>query len=193
MPWSAALPQAMFAHPLVSIVTPIATGSLVGYHTNRKGRTKQTYHSLKKPPLYPPTWAFPVVWTVLYGMMGFAIHHATVSGTIAGDYPPSLSSPSSIVQDWTVKSQTLYISQLALNHLWMPLFFMFRKPAWALADLLLLSGNVAALMHIWWKHDRVAFWLMTPYAAWLGVATYLNAGVGILNNWVIGGERRKEE
>lgn len=34
---------------------------------------------------------------------------------------------------------------------------------------------------------------MTPYAAWLGVATYLNAGVGILNNWVIGGERRKEE
>lgn len=75
----------------------------------------------------------------------------------------------------------------------MPLFFMFRKPAWALADLLLLSGNVAALMHIWWKHDRVAFWLMTPYAAWLGVATYLNAGVGILNNWVIGGERRKEE
>ncbi|GKZ17643.1 hypothetical protein AbraIFM66951_011754 [Aspergillus brasiliensis] len=186
MPWSAALPQAMFAHPLVSVVTPIATGSLIGYYTNRKGRTKQTYHSLQKPPAYPPTWAFPVVWTVLYGMMGFAIHHATVSGTIATAYPPA------IVQDWTIKSQTLYLSQLALNHLWMPLFFMFRKPAWALADLLLLSGNVAALMNIWWKHDRVAFWLMTPYAAWLGMATYLNAGVGILNRWTIASGRKEE-
>lgn len=177
----------------MSFLPPLNRHKQILKVTPGKSRTKQTYHSLKKPPLYPPTWAFPVVWTVLYGMMGFAIHHATVSGTIAGEYPPSLSSPSSIVQDWTVKSQTLYISQLALNHLWMPLFFMFRKPAWALADLLLLSGNVAALMHIWWKHDRVAFWLMTPYAAWLGVATYLNAGVGILNNWVIGGERRKDE
>ncbi|PWY89544.1 TspO/MBR-related protein [Aspergillus sclerotioniger CBS 115572] len=187
MPWSTALPQAIFANPLASVVTPITTGSLIGYHTNRKGRTKQIYHSLKKPPLYPPTWLFPCAWTALYGMMGFAIHHATVSGTIA------TMDSSTIVQDWAVKSQTLYISQLALNHLWMPLFFMLRKPAWALADILLLGGNVAALMHIWWKHDRVAFWLMAPYAAWLGFATYLNAGVGMLNQWTIGGGQKKQE
>ncbi|PYH99607.1 benzodiazepine receptor family protein [Aspergillus ellipticus CBS 707.79] len=186
MPWSAALPQAVFTNPLVSVVTPITTGCLVGYQTNRQGRTKQVYSSLKKPPLYPPPWLFAPAWTLLYGLMGFAIHHATVSGTIA-TYDNS-----TILQDWAAHSQFLYVSQLALNHLWMPLFFGLRRPALALADIVLLGGNVALLMHTWWKHDRVAFWMMTPYAAWLGFATYLNAGVGVLNNWTIGGPKKEE-
>ncbi|PWY74432.1 benzodiazepine receptor family protein [Aspergillus heteromorphus CBS 117.55] len=186
MPWSIVLPQAIFANPLLSVVTPITTGTLIGIQTNRQAKTKQVYSTLKKPPLYPPPWVFAPVWTILYGMMGFAAHHATVSGSI------NTYASSTILQDWAASSQALYTSQLMLNYLWMPLFFGLRKPGWALADILLLGGNVAVLMHSWWKHDRVAFWLMAPYAAWLGFATYLNAGVGVLNGWTIGG-RKKEE
>lgn len=77
-------------------------------------------------------------------------------------------------------AQTLYTTQLALNFLWMPLFFGMGRPASAMADLALLIGNVTMLMANWWSADRTAFWLMTPYYAWLRYASYLNAGVGYL-------------
>lgn len=112
--------------------------------------------------------------------MGFAAHHATVSVS---------SDPHT--QDLTAAGQTLYATQLALNHLWMPLFFGLRRPKLALLDILLLGGNVAALMGVWWKTDRLAFWLMVPYAGWLGFATYLNASLGVLNDWKIGEAKRE--
>ncbi|KAL4914335.1 TspO/MBR-related protein [Aspergillus aurantiobrunneus] len=166
MPWSFALPQAIFEYPLLSTLTPVATGSAVGYLVNRHG-TKPKYATLKQPPLAPPAWLFPPVWTILYGLTGYAAHHATVS-TLEPTPSPS---------------QTLYTTQLLLNHLWMPLFFGLRKPGLAAADILILGGTVAALMREWWDTDRVAFWLFVPYAGWLGYATYLNIGVGVLNQW----------
>lgn len=96
----------------------------------------------------------------------------------------ALASPAT--QDLTATSQTLYTSQLALNYLWMPFFFGLRKPKWALADILLLGANVGYMMSAWWRVDRTAFWLTVPYMAWIGFATYLNAGFGYLNGWVIG-------
>ncbi|KAF9884132.1 hypothetical protein FE257_002253 [Aspergillus nanangensis] len=183
MPWSVALPQELFASPILSVLTPITTGSLVGYLVNRRG-TKKTYKSLKQPPFYPPAWLFAPAWTMLYGMMGYAAHHATMTGLAASSSP--------IVRDITITSQALYTSQLVLNFLWMPLFFGLRRPGWALGDILLLGANVGVLLRSWWKTDRTAFWLMVPYGLWLGYATYLNASIGVLNRWTIG-ENEKEE
>ncbi|KAL4802512.1 TspO/MBR family-domain-containing protein [Aspergillus unguis] len=166
MPWSFALPQAVFASPYISTLFPVATGSAVGYLVNRRG-TKPKYATLKQPPLSPPAWLFPPVWTTLYGLIGYAAHHGATH-----TYEPISS-----------RTQALYTAQLALNHLWMPLFFGLRKPILAAADIVLLGGTVAALMSEYWESDRVAFWLFSPYAAWLGYATYLNFGTGILNNW----------
>ncbi|BCS21546.1 TspO/MBR family protein [Aspergillus puulaauensis] len=168
MPWSIALPQAIFESPLLSTLTPVATGSAVGYLVNRHG-TKPKYAKLEQPPFSPPAWLFPPVWTLLYGITGYAAHHATQT-----TLDPARST-----------GQTLYTAQLVLNHLWMPLFFGLRKPALAAADILLLGGSVAALMRDWWESDRVAFWLFVPYAGWLGYATYLNFGVGMLNGWTV--------
>ncbi|KAI9927039.1 hypothetical protein ASPWEDRAFT_46504 [Aspergillus wentii DTO 134E9] len=176
MPWSLAIPQPVFASPILSVGLPITTGSLVGYLVNRRG-TKDKYYALRQPPLYPPPWLFAPVWTTLYGMMGYAAHHAFTTASPA-------------VDDLTTTGQTLYTTQLVLNNIWMPLFFGMRRPALALADILLLGGNVAALMGVWWKTDKTAFWLMAPYAAWLGYATYLNASLGVLNDWTIG--KKKE-
>lgn len=106
--------------------------------------------------------------------MGFASHHATVSASLDLH-----------TQGLTATGQTLYTTQLAFNYLWMPLFFGLRRPKSALVDILLLGGNLAALMGVWWKTDRVAFWLMVPYAGWLSFATYLNASVGVLNSWTM--------
>ncbi|CBF84569.1 hypothetical protein AN8959.2 [Aspergillus nidulans FGSC A4] len=168
MPWSFVLPQAIFASPLLATLTPVATGSTIGYLVNRYG-TKPKYHALKQPPASPPSWLFPPVWTLLYGLTGYASYHFTVN-TLEPD---------------TTITQTLYTAQLFLNHLWMPLFFAARKPILAAGDIVLLGGTVATLMRELWGSDRVSFWLFAPYAAWLGYATYLNFGTGILNNWRI--------
>lgn len=108
--------------------------------------------------------------------MGYAAHHATKTG---------LSSASPITRDLTRSSQTLFSTQLVFNWLWMPLFFGLRRPDLALVDILILGGNVAGLMRQWWQIDQSAFWMLVPYAGWLGYATYLNVGVGWLNGWRI--------
>lgn len=123
------------------------------------------------------------MWTVLYGMMGYASHHATQ--TAAASF-------SLAVRDANARAQTLYTSQLVLNFLWMPLFFGVGRPAAALGDLTLLAGNVMLLLANWWTADRTAFWLMTPYYAWLGYAAYLNASIGHLNGWRLPETKRSE-
>ncbi|KAL4781241.1 TspO/MBR-related protein [Aspergillus varians] len=166
------LPQAIFTSPVLSTITPITTGCTVGYLVNRHG-TKPKYANLQQPPFAPPPWLFGPAWTILYGLTGYAAHHATSTTLV-----PTTS---------TSTIQTLYTTQLLLNHLWMPLFFGLRKPGLAAVDILLLGGTVAALMRKLWDADRVAFWLFGPYAAWLGYATYLNFGVGFLNRWRVPG------
>ncbi|RHZ60782.1 hypothetical protein CDV55_106330 [Aspergillus turcosus] len=169
MPRPFALPQEFFTSPVLAVATPIGMGSLVGYLIN--SHTKELYRHLRQPPLRPPAWVFGPVWTILYGMMGYAAHHATTSATVL--------TPATAV----ASSQTLYTAQLVLNYLWMPLFFGVRKPGWALADIVVLGGTVGKLMAIWWDIDRTAFWIMLPYAGWLCFATYLNVSVGWLNKW----------
>jgi benzodiazapine receptor len=117
--------------------------------------------------------------------MGYASHHAAAHAS---------HSFSLAVRDANSNAQTLYTTQLALNFLWMPLFFRLGRPAVALGDLTLLAGTVGALMVNWWSADRTAFWCLVPYATWLGYAAYLNAGCGILNGWRIPtGEKERSE
>ncbi|KAE8352198.1 TspO/MBR-related protein [Aspergillus coremiiformis] len=185
MAWSIALPRPVFTSPILSVTAPITAGLLVSYLVHRKAKTKNTYYLLRQPPFSPRAWLFAPIWTVLYGTMGYAAHHATVTASSA----VTSTAAQSLGTTW----ETLYTSQLVLNYLWMPLFFEFRRPAWALADIVLLGANVAALMHTWWKTDRTAFWLLVPYASWLAFATYLNAGFGMLNKWTIGKKSEKEQ
>jgi benzodiazapine receptor len=117
---------------------------------------------------------------MLYSAMGYASYRATVAG---------LSSPSFAVRELAHTSQTLYTIQLATNLIWMPLFFGMRKPVAALADILIVGGSVLALANNYRKIDDVSFWLLVPYLGWLGFATYLNFGVGYLNDWDISDEK----
>ncbi|KAL4899051.1 hypothetical protein BDW74DRAFT_164057 [Aspergillus multicolor] len=166
MPWSFVLPQAIFASPLLATLTPIATGSTMGYLVNRKG-TKPKYHTLRQPPGSPPPWLFPPVWTLLYGLTGYASYHFTTH----------------TLEPETTVLQSLYTAQLVFNHLWMPLFFGARKPVLAAVDMVLLGGTVGAMMRELFVADKGGFWLFAPYAAWLSYAAYLNFGVGFLNGW----------
>ncbi|KAI1083041.1 putative translocator protein like protein [Whalleya microplaca] len=192
LPHLTAIPYAVFANPATSVLLPIALGTTIGFST-RPSQTQATYGLIKQPPLRPPPAVFGPVWTLLYGLMGYAAHRAITA------LPPShpLNPPNPL----QLHIRGLYTLQLALNLLWMPLFFGARRPRLALADVVALLGVNGYLTRVYFAVDRsgVAGWCQVPYLVWLGFATYLTAGVGYLNGWDISeaslarrGNKRKE-
>lgn len=92
-----------------------------------------------------------------------------------------LSSPETVRT--TNQSLTLYTIQLGINLVWMPLFFVAKRPVAATVDILALIGANSYLTYLWSSVDEVAAWCQAPYLAWLGFATYLCVRTGHLNNW----------
>ena len=170
---SITLPAKVFELPAASILLPVALGTAVGYSTRPK-QTQATYRSIKQPPLRPPPQVFGPVWTALYGLMGYAAHRAWTSGMTSFD-PVKVESAR--------RGATIYTVQLALNLIWMPLFFGANRPVEASVDILALTGSVGYLAYTWSKIDEIAAWSLVPYLGWLGFATYLCIGTGYLNNW----------
>lgn len=188
------LPATAFSNAPVSILLPLGLGLGSGL-ISQPGRwrpkkfsdsaakergkfrdTQEQYMALKQPPFRPPPWVFAPAWTTLYLMMGYAAHRVWTTG-MASMNPR-------IVED-TRRGATLYTIQLGLNVIWMPLFFGLGRPIEAMLDITTLTGTVGYLTYIWSKVDPMAAYLMTPYLAWLGFATYLTAGTGHLNGWTI--------
>ncbi|KAH8675603.1 TspO/MBR-related protein [Xylariales sp. PMI_506] len=167
------LPHEVFANAAASILLPIALGTGVGFST-RPSKTQSTYLQMKQPPLRPPPYIFGPVWTVLYGLMGYASHRAITAAPL---------NPSAAALAKSVA--TLYTVQLGLNLAWMPLFFGLRRPVLALVDIVALLGVNSYLTYALFELDQTAGWLNVPYMAWLSFATYLTAGVGFLNKWRI--------
>ncbi|KAF3769560.1 TspO/MBR-related protein [Cryphonectria parasitica EP155] len=174
------LPDKIFASPAASILTPIVLGSGVGIGISNK-KTKETYMSLRQPPLSPPTWVFGPVWTLLYGLMGYAAHRAWMTGT-------SPLNSTELIRT-TRHAATVYSVQLVLNLVWTPLFFGLKKPVAALADITALIGVNVYLTYLWAEVDKVSAYCMVPYLGWLGFATYLCAGVGYVNGWDLRGRK----
>jgi len=140
------LPSAIFTSAPASILLPIVLGTAVGYSTRPKDApsTPEKYLSLKQPPLRPPPWVFGPVWTVLYGLMGYASHRAFCNGT-----SPLLGNPSAVAAAAARHGATLYTVQLGLNLAWMPLFFGLGRPVAATLDVLALLGINAYLAYEW--------------------------------------------
>ncbi len=122
------------------------------------------YPTLAKPAGTPPWQVFPAVWSVLYLCMGLS----------AGFVLDSVS--------WARRSlMRLWCIQLALNFLWCVLFFNMQSPMMAMVDIILLDVVVAMYVSTSASVSRPAAWLFVPYLCWTLYATYLNAGVVILN------------
>jgi translocator protein len=120
------------------------------------------YALLDKPPWTPPNWVFGPVWTVVYvfiAIAGWLIFTRVAAGLARG----------------------LWAGQLVLNGLWSWLFFGLQRPALALVDIVLLLAVIAALLIHLAPRQRVAFWLLVPYAAWVTYALSLNAAIVVLN------------
>lgn len=148
---------------LICLLIPAAAGSIAGWFT-RDGM--EVFAQLKKPPLSPPGWLFPVVWTILYLLMGLACFRITqVSGK----------------QREKERALYYYGLQLAANVLWPVWFFQFHWYLFAFLWLLLLWILAAAAAWRFYHLDKTAGLWMVPYLLWILYAGYLNGGIFLLN------------
>ena len=120
---------------------------------------------VEQPPLSPPSVVFPMVWTVLFALMGVGM--ALVQGT-----PPSAARALSL---------RIFLVQLAFNFCWSIIFFNFQSYGVAFVWLLVLWVLILWMIHSFRKLDTAAAWLQLPYLLWVGFAGYLNLGVWLLN------------
>ena len=145
------------------IILAEAVGGLSGWLSRAGMKAYET--SVIQPPLSPPMWVFPIVWGILFALMG--ISAARISLT-----PPSAARSQGL---------NLFVLQLAVNFLWSPIFFNLMDYGVALIWLLFLWVLVLWMILTFWKVDPLAAKLQIPYLLWLTFAAYLNLGVWILN------------
>lgn len=123
------------------------------------------YASLEKPSWNPPGWIFGPVWSALYVMMAVAAWLVWKQGGFR-------------IQR---KALGLFLTQLALNALWTPLFFGMHLPGVAFAEILLLWLAIAATLVAFRSVNRTASWLLVPYLAWVSFAAVLNGTLWRMN------------
>ena len=149
---------------LVTVPLIVVLGFVMGIVSN-SGFANGWYADLAKPSFQPPGWAFGVVWSTLYTMMGIAL-------AVVLDAPRSAERSRGLV---------LFAVQLLVNFSWSPTFF--GAHAIDLALLIILANAVLATATIisFWRVRPLAGALLLPYLAWLCLATALNVETGRLN------------
>ncbi len=139
----------------------VAVGAISSVITN--GSFDRFSH-LRQPPLSPPEWLFPIVWTILYIMMGVAAARVYRSAQPGSD-----------------RALALYCIQLFLAFLWPIIFFKFEARLVALIELGVLIILIIRTMMKFLRIDKSAGLMLLPYMLWSLFAFYLNAATLYLN------------
>ena len=142
-----------------SILIPVLIGGVVGFIIS----PFIDYNSLQKPPLAPPSILFPIIWTVLYVLMG--VSYGILKSKDLVD----------------VDVDRIYYLQLFFNALWPVAFFIFKWRLFAAFWIVVLSILVIVMTIRFYRKNMVAGLLQVPYILWTLFATYLNIGVYLLN------------
>lgn len=146
---------------IIAIAIPLAVGGLAGILTmNSMG----FYETINKPPLAPPGFLFPIVWAILYTLMGISSYL--------------------IWKEHTAESRMalyIYAVQLVLNFIWPLIFFNGRMYLFAFVWLLVLLATVIYMTVKFYEINKLAGLLQIPYILWLIFASYLNFATFLLN------------
>lgn len=125
------------------------------------GGVDSWYAALLKPSFNPPSWVFGPAWTILYALMGVAAYLVWQRGG--------------------KKELQWYWAQLAVNAIWMPLFFGLHNTLLALVDIVVLWILIAITTGKFARVSRTAALLLAPYLVWVSFAAVLNASIWYLN------------
>ena len=124
------------------------------------------YRALRKPSWQPPDWLFGPAWTVILGL-------AAWSASLGWEAAQSGGERAVVVG--------LFGANALFHLLWSPLFFKFRRPDWALAEVVFLWASLVALVAWLGPRAPLAAWLLVPYLLWVTFAAWLNLTIVRLN------------
>ena len=146
---------------IISLLIPLAVG-IVSSLLSRSGM--MNFENLKMPSFAPPAFAFPIVWTILYILMGISSYLIYNSN------------------DYNKKCcLTIYAVSLFLNFLWSPIFFGLELRLFALIWLIVLDLVIIFMIWCFYAVNKKAAYLQIPYLLWCLFATFLNYSIYILN------------
>jgi len=138
---------------------PLICGTLIGLLTS----SFTDYQTFNRPPLSPPGYIFPIVWSILYLLMGLSYLIFKNNN------------------NYTKKESTIYYLQLGVNLLWTIFFFVLKWRLFSIFWTILLLLLVIYLVKLFYEKTKLSSYLNIPYIIWLIFATYLTIGVYILN------------
>ena len=148
---------------LKSIALPLIVGGVAALLT---GNAMSDFMLLNKPPLSPPGWLFPVVWTILYILMGISAYLIDTSDATEKEITDALS---------------VYYYQLLVNFLWSVFFFNFGWYFFSFLWIILLWVLIIVMIRKFDKISPTAAYLNLPYLLWVTFAAYLNFAIWWLN------------
>lgn len=149
-----------FKSLVISIAIPLILGSLIGVIT----AGANNYQDLVLPAFAPPAITFPIVWSILYTLMGISSYLVYESN--------SYNNTNALI---------IYSLQLVLNLLWSIIFFVFRLKILAFLWIILLIVAVIYMIKEFYIANKTAAYLQIPYLLWLIFAAVLNLSIIFLN------------
>ena len=147
-----------FKKLLIYILIPVGLGTIVGLLTNN------SYNDMIQPSFAPPGIIFPIVWSILYTLMGISAYIVDRSGSYNSK-----------------EAMTVYYIQLAINLLWSFIFFTFKAYLLGFIWILLLIILVVCMIKRFYEINKVSGLIQIPYLIWLVFAAILNLSIFILN------------
>lgn len=148
---------------IISLLIPLLIGGISGFISQN---SMETFALLNKPPLSPPSWLFPIVWTTLYILMGVASYIVLVSNA-------PIESKSIALK--------VYLIQLVINFFWSLIFFNLEQYLLAFFWLLFLWVLIIITIILFYNISKTAAYLLIPYLLWVTFAGYLNLSIYLLN------------
>lgn len=145
---------------ILCLALPLGVGGLSALLTRD---AMGDFGALNQPPLSPPGWLFPVVWTVLYILMGLSSYLVLTSGKAS------------------LQALKVYGAQLAVNFFWSIIFFNLGWYLFSFLWLILLLALITAAILLFCRASRAAAYLLVPYLLWVAFAGYLNLFIYLLN------------
>lgn len=142
-----------------SITIPVIIGGIVGFVIS----SSIDYNSLERPFLSPPSIAFPIVWSILYVLMGVSY----------GILKSKKLTTTEI--DW------IYYIQLGVNSLWSIFFFLAKWRLFSFIWIIILAILIIVMILKFYNKNKLAALLQIPYLLWVLFASYLNIAIYILN------------
>ncbi len=144
---------------LKSILIPVITGGIIAFLISNF----MDYQTLQKPNIAPPSTVFPIVWTIIYILMGISY---------------------GILEDKKLhdtKTRKIYYIQLVVNALWSIIFFILKWRLIAFLWIIILGILIAVMIDEFYQKDKLAGILQLPYLLWVIFASYLNLSIYLLN------------